>query len=188
MICRSQRLRQITQTWSLIIRDIMRRTNSIIILIYIFFTNLQKKTLTSKMYKSLRTLHRRGAWKLGRLWSRHDNLLVNHVNFTCYCILTLCSRSIRVFIVSLKYNNIFCLSEENRLFKENARGSLWSVCPWGHESPVKFHNSPILHYAFSSWVTKKYISFGKTDLFYNSLGLYGNFTESPLVHNFAKLN
>ena len=45
--------------------------------------------------KSLRTLHGRGAWKLGRLWTRddHDNPtsaahIGYHVNFTRYVILT----------------------------------------------------------------------------------------------------
>ena len=45
---------------------------------------------------------------------------------------------------------------------------------------VKFPHSPILHYTFSSWIektmTKQYIAIGKTDLFYNSMGLCGNFT------------
>ena len=44
---------------------------------------------------------------------------------------------------------------------------------------VKFPHSPILHYAFSSWIektmTKQYIAIRKTDLFYNSMGLCGNF-------------
>ena len=48
------------------------------------------------------------------------------------------------------------------------------------EYGVKFPHSPILHYAFSSWIektmTKQYIAIGKTDLFYNSMGLCGNFT------------
>ena len=47
---------------------------------------------------------------------------------------------------------------------------------------VKFPHSPILHYAFSSWIektmTKQYIAIRKTDLFYNSMGLCGNFTHS----------
>ena len=46
---------------------------------------------------------------------------------------------------------------------------------------VKFPHSPILHYAFSSWMEetmkKTNIAMGKTDLFYNSMGLCGNFTE-----------
>ena len=45
---------------------------------------------------------------------------------------------------------------------------------------VKFPHSPILHYAFSSWTEEtmtKIIHFRwETDLFYNSMGLCGNFT------------
>ena len=50
---------------------------------------------------------------------------------------------------------------------------------------VKFPHSPILHYAFSSWIektmTKQYIAIGKTDLLYNSMGLCGNFTPIAIV-------
>ena len=46
---------------------------------------------------------------------------------------------------------------------------------------VKFPHSPILYYAFSSWIektmTKQYIAIRKTDLFYSSMGLCGNFTK-----------
>ena len=46
---------------------------------------------------------------------------------------------------------------------------------------VKFTHSPILHHACSSWIektmTKQYFAFGKTDLFYNSMGLCGNYTN-----------
>ena len=50
---------------------------------------------------------------------------------------------------------------------------------------AKFPRSPILNYAFSSWIektmTKKYIAIEKTDLFYNSMGLCGNFNRTSNV-------
>ena len=53
--------------------------------------------------------------------------------------------------------------------------------PYLNKFAVKFPHSHILHYAFSSWIektiTKKYISIRKTDLFYNSMRLCGNFTK-----------
>ena len=53
---------------------------------------------------------------------------------------------------------------------------------------VKFPHSPILHYAFSSWIEKtmkkkQYIAIGKTDLFYNRMGLRGNFTKFVTVNH-----
>ena len=56
---------------------------------------------------------------------------------------------------------------------------------------VKFSHSPILYYAFSSWiekkVTKTIIALGNTDLFYSSsMGLCGNFTNLfPEAHRNA---
>ena len=46
---------------------------------------------------------------------------------------------------------------------------------------VKFPHSPILHYAFGFWIEKttkekQYIAIGKTDLFFSSMRLCGNFT------------
>ena len=53
--------------------------------------------------------------------------------------------------------------------------------PYLNKFAVKFPHSHILHYAFSSWIektmTKKYIAIRKTDLFYNSMRLCGNFTK-----------
>ena len=46
---------------------------------------------------------------------------------------------------------------------------------------VKFPHSPILHYAFSSWIEKtmtKTIAIGNTDFFHNSMGLCENFTDT----------
>ena len=61
-----------------------------------FLNNLPKKTLLY-VCKSLRTRHERGAWKLGRLWTRDDNptsaaRIGYHVNLTRYVILIVCSR------------------------------------------------------------------------------------------------
>ena len=51
----------------------------------------------------------------------------------------------------------------------------------GTKEGKKFPHSPILHYAFSSWIektmTKTIHCLGKTDLFYNRMGLCGNFTQ-----------
>ena len=59
-------------------------------------------------------------------------------------------------------------------------------------SRVKFPHSPILHYAFSSWIektmTKTIHCLGKTDLFYNRMGLCGNFTISRSVRTFKPDN
>ena len=49
------------------------------------------------------------------------------------------------------------------------------------DKEVKFPHSPILHYAFSSWIektmTKTIHCHWETDLFYNSMGLCRNFAE-----------
>ena len=51
---------------------------------------------------------------------------------------------------------------------------------------VKFPHSPILHYAFSSWIektmTKTIHHHWETDLFYNSMGLCGNFIQITISH------
>ena len=50
---------------------------------------------------------------------------------------------------------------------------------------VKFPHSPILHYAFSSWIekttTKQYITLWKTELFYNGMGLCGNLPKPKIL-------
>ena len=61
-----------------------------------------------------------------------------------------------------------------------------------HSFPVKFPHSPILHYAFSSWIekttTKQYITLRKTDLFYNGMGLCGNLPPWLSTHWQRHLN
>ena len=81
VICQSRKLSQITQTLGLIIHDIMRKPNSLIILLYIFQTICQRRHLSE------RTLHLWGAWKLGRLWTRH-NYLISATNIGLSCQLT----------------------------------------------------------------------------------------------------
>ena len=54
--------------------------------------------------------------------------------------------------------------------------------PYLNKFAVKFPHNPILHYAFSSWIEKTmtktiHYHIGKTDLFYNSMRLCGNFTK-----------
>ena len=53
------------------------------------------------------------------------------------------------------------------------------------ENRLKFPHSPILHYAFSSWIvkitTKTIHCHWETDLFNNSMGLCGNFTRKQLL-------
>ena len=72
VICRSQR--QITLTRGLTIHNIMRKPNSLIILLHIFLMKQAGKEESALwICKSLRTQHARGAWKLGRFWTWHDN-------------------------------------------------------------------------------------------------------------------
>ena len=61
----------------------------------------------------------------------------------------------------------------------------------GTKEGKKFPHSPILHYAFSSWIektmTKTIHCLGKTDLFYNRMGLCGNFTQKkPCLRRLQK--
>ena len=80
VICRNRRLRQITGTKfdKFIISCETEFNKSFVTKV---LNNLQKKT-PLWVRKSLRTLLGRGAWKLGRLWTRHDNpILGYHVNF-----------------------------------------------------------------------------------------------------------
>ena len=104
----------LSQTWGyhrhevLIIHDIMRKPNSIIVLLYIFHI-----IHPQKQKRSVRPV---------RFWGEHSKGLSNqadvehkcnicsryciyHVKFTSYCKLIECSRPIRFFIVSLMYNN-----------------------------------------------------------------------------------
>ena len=86
-----------TKVWGSIICDIMGQPNSIIVLLYIFQTAKEDTFLWVCL--SMRTLHRWGAWKLGRLWSQHDecNIHLRYCicsgNFTHYCTLTECSNA-----------------------------------------------------------------------------------------------
>ena len=93
---RSRRPRHMKQTQGFRIHDIMRKPNSV--------------TFLSEFGKSFRTLHWRGAWQLVRLWTPHDNPIPDadigyYVNFTRFCILTVCSQPIRV----LMSNDFKCL-------------------------------------------------------------------------------
>ena len=86
-----------TKVWGSIICDIMGQPNSIIVLLYIFQTAKEDTFLWVCL--SMRTLHRWGAWKLGRLWSQHDecNIHLRYCicsgNFTHYCTLIECSNA-----------------------------------------------------------------------------------------------
>ena len=112
-ICRSRRLRQKIQSRGLILLDIMRRPNLIIVLNYTFYKQSAEED-TLRVCKSLRTLHERGASKLAAfeldICSIYWVIILSyHVNFTHHCILTGCSRLIKVFIASLMNNNGVCL-------------------------------------------------------------------------------
>ena len=52
---------------------IMRKPNKVIVLLYIFLKQSAMEDTCLLVYKSLRTLHGRGAWKQGKLWTQHDN-------------------------------------------------------------------------------------------------------------------
>ena len=96
--------------------DIMRRPNSIIVLIIHSLNNLQKKTLLefAKVYEQHYTSEGLGnlaAFELD-ICSRYWIIIMGyHVNFTLHCMLTEYSliSLIRGFIVSLVYNNGVCL-------------------------------------------------------------------------------
>ena len=90
VVCRSRRLRQITQTRSLIIHDIMLSRIDIMIswyqklFNYAFFKQSAKDDTSLWVGKSLRILHGQGAWKLGRIWPRHDNpILATEIGLSC---------------------------------------------------------------------------------------------------------
>ena len=74
VICRSWRLRQIAHTCGLVIHDVMRKPDQIIVLLYIFLNNLEKKTLPSEIAKDLEhyTYEGLGIY-ISRIWTRHDN-------------------------------------------------------------------------------------------------------------------
>ena len=90
-----------TKVWGSIICDIMGQPNSIIVLLYIFQTAKEDTFLWVCL--SMRTLHRWGAWKLGRLWSQHDecNIHLRYCicsgNFTHNCTLIECSNALSDF-------------------------------------------------------------------------------------------
>ena len=107
--CRSRRPRHMKQTQGFRIHDIMRKPNLMTVLLNIFKT-LCKRRHSLWVWKSFRTLHWRGAWQLVRLWTPHDNPIPDadigyYVNFTRFCILTVCSQPIRV----LMSNDFKCL-------------------------------------------------------------------------------
>ena len=75
-----------------------------------FLKHSAKEDISLWVWKSFRTLHWRGAWQLVRLWTPHDNPIPDadigyYVNFTRFCILTVCSQPIRV----LMSNDFRCL-------------------------------------------------------------------------------
>ena len=77
---------------------------------WIFLKHSAKEDISPWVWKSFRTLHWRGAWQLVRLWTPHDNPIPDadigyYVNFTRFCILTVCSQQIRV----LMSNDFKCL-------------------------------------------------------------------------------
>ena len=79
VICRSRRLRQITQTRGLIIDDVMPKPNSIIVLLYIFFLIICKWRISLWVCKRLRTLHGH--------WTRHDKYNIIRCRY-CNCHVT----------------------------------------------------------------------------------------------------
>ena len=83
--------------------------------------------------------------------------------------------------------NFFLHRWENKKRKMKETVSVCCFHSPQNRSWVKFPHSPILHYASSSWIektmTKKYISTRKTDLFYCSMELCGNFTVLFFVYH-----
>ena len=82
VICRSRRLRQKIQSRSLILLDIMRRPNLIIVLNYTFLKQSAEED-TLRVCKSLRTLHERGASKLAAFELDICSILGYHIELPC---------------------------------------------------------------------------------------------------------
>ena len=51
----------------------MQKPNSVVILFSFFFKKICKRRHFSLSLQKLRTKHRRGAWKLSRLWTWHGD-------------------------------------------------------------------------------------------------------------------
>ena len=99
----------------LIIHDIMRKPNSIIVLLYIFhMIHPQKQKRSFRPFcfwgEHSKGLSNQADVELdminGNICSRY---CIYHVKFTSYCELIECSRPIRFFIASLMYKNCFYL-------------------------------------------------------------------------------
>ena len=149
VICRSQRLRQITQTRGFDNSWYHAKTEFSNCFIIHFSHNASSETEAkrSAILFLRRTLQ--GAEKPGRLWSWHDKwnicrrYCIYHVKFTSYCELIECSRPIRFFIVSLMYNKInylscILLSSLNSMHNANQHWRSFvqqSVCTRGHQTP-----------------------------------------------------
>ena len=99
VICHSLRLRQKAKTRGLIIHDIMRKPEFINCFIIHFFNNMQKKTLFSKFWKHY----------TDEGLGRDEPISAADTGLSCQ-LHTLCSPLVRVFIVSLMYNNFLCSS------------------------------------------------------------------------------
>ena len=104
VICRSWRLRQIAHTCGLVIHDVMRQPDQIIVLLYIFLNKPGKEGPSLWDCKRLRILHVWGAWNLHRQnlnstwWLQYPlQVMGYHVNFTRHCILIECSRAVRFY-------------------------------------------------------------------------------------------
>ena len=77
---------------------------------YAFFKQCADEDTSLWVYRSLKPLHRREAWKLGRhVHNKSCKYVIYHVSFTRYCVLIECYRPIRLFIVILMSNNIYYL-------------------------------------------------------------------------------
>ena len=89
----------------------MRKPNSIIVLLYIFHIIHPQKQKRSVQPFCFWGEYSKGLSNPGRRWTWHDKCnicsryCIYHVKFTSYCELIECSRLIRIFIVSLMYNN-----------------------------------------------------------------------------------
>ena len=96
-VCRSQRLRQITQTRGFDNSWYHAKTEFSNCFIIHFSLNSSSETEV----------------KRSAIWTWHDKCnicsryCIYHVKFTSYCELIECSRPIRFFIVSVKYNNMY---------------------------------------------------------------------------------
>ena len=129
----------------LIIHDIMRKLNSVVVLLYIFHIIHPQKQKRSVQPFCFWGEHSKGLSNQADVELYMINVIsaadiaIYHVKFTNYCELIECSRPIRFFIVSLMYinNSYWLVSIATRISVMNfTNRTLWSLAtPSAHPPP-----------------------------------------------------